>query len=456
MKKYESMENMKDIKRYVTHKNIALALLFVIFLFSNLIPPAGIAGGNFYEYSSGGYAQGDTSSAIAFSYSSIPYENYYHGTMNWVLRPLSKVIPLIDIRVTGFLLFIIVFALFGAVIYKMNFKKKWHAVLFEFMAVFVFGDFAYLLHYNTMTTQGLLLCSMLVMTLILLWQFHIKASIAMSIIYAFLCLFAGGLSEGWFILGILLNLLTIPTFFVRKDKKYIIATSAACVLSIIAVSALFSGGVSEQIKYDNLVNATFYGIYKDNPYVTDNEKMDKALIEKYSGKSNFEINEKIDMDYTYSDILGYYLKNPSFFKQKLEISAGNAFEIRARYLANQPDGSLKNGFTLYSAIKRRFMQPDLWFIVAVALGIMVFCGLNIKGEENKGIKAHYCYMIILALISLYAFLTPVIISGEAGISEKLFLYNIIFDIMLVNAVVGGSIIASARRDKLKEKYGVNQ
>ena len=190
-------------------------------MFSNLIPPAGIAGGNFYEYSSGGYAQGDTSSAVAFTYSSIPYESYYSGTMNWILRPLSKVIPLIDIRVTGFLLFLAVFALFGAIIYKMNFKKKWHGMLFEYMAVFVFGDFAYLLHYNTMSTQGLLLAAVLIMTLILLWQFHIKTSIALSVIYAFLCLFIGGLSEGWFIAGILLNLLTIPTFFIRNDKKYI-------------------------------------------------------------------------------------------------------------------------------------------------------------------------------------------------------------------------------------------
>ncbi len=452
----KSMESMKSMKKYVTHKSIALALLFVIFLFSNLIPPAGIAGGNFYEYSSGGYAQGDTSSAIAFSYSSIPYENYYHGTMNWVLRPLSKLIPLIDIRVTGLLLFSVVFVFFGIIIYKMNFKKKWHAVLFELMAVFVFGDFAYLLHFNTMTTQGLLFGSILIMTLILLWQFHIKTSVLMSVAYCFLCLFVGGLNEGWFILGILLNLLIIPTFIVRNDKKYIISASIACVLSITAVSALFSGGVSEQIKYDNLINATFYGIYKDNPSNLDNEKMDKSLIEKYSGKSNFEIEEKIDMDYTYSDILGYYIKNPSFFKDKLEITAGNAFEIRARYLANQPDGSLKNGFTLYSALKRRFMQPNLWFVLAVALGVMIFCGLNVKNEKNKSVKCHYVYMMMLAVISLYAFVAPLIISGEAGISEKLFCYNIIFDIMLLNAVVGGSIISSSRRDKLKEKYGVNQ
>lgn len=450
------MENTKNIKRYITHKNIALAILFVIFLFSNLIPPSGIAGENFYEYSSGGYAAGDTASLVPFTYSSIPYENYYHGTMNWILRPLSKIIPVIDIRVTGFLLFLAVFAFFGVIIYKINFKKKWHAVLFEFMTIFVFGDFAYLLHYNTITTQGLLLASILIMTFILLWQFYVKTSVFMSVIYCLLCLFAGGLSEGWFILGIFLNLLIIPTFLIRNDKKYILSVSLACVLSITAVSALFGGGVSEQIKYDNLVNSTFYGIYKDNPMSVDSTFQDTALIEKYAGKSNFEIEEKIDIDYSYSDILGYYIKNPSFFKEKLEIAAGNAFEIRARYLANQPDGTLKNGFTLYSALKRRFMQPSLWFVIAVALGIIVFCGLNIKSEGNKKVKAHYLYMIILALISLYAFVAPLIISGEAGISEKLFCYNIIFDIMLLNAVIGGAIISSSRRDKLKEKYGVNQ
>ncbi len=444
------------MKKYITHKNIALALLFVIFLFSNLIPPAGIAGGNFYEYSSGGYAQGDTSSAIVFQYSKIPCESYYSGTMNWVLRPLSKIIPVIDIRVTGFLLFLAVFVIFGLVIYKMNFKKAWHAVLFEFMAVFVFGDFAYLLHYNTMTTQGLLLGALLIMTLILLWQFHIKTSAVLSAVYCALCVFVGGLSEGWFILGILLSLLIIPTLLIRNDKKYLTATVVACFLGIVAVSALFSGGVSEQIKYDNLINSTFYGIYKDNAAEFNSAKLDEEIIQKYSGKSTYEIEEKIEMDYSYSDILGYYVKNPSVFKNKLEIAAGNAFEVRARYLANKPDGTLKNGFTIYSALKRRFMQPNLWFVLAVALGIIIFCGLNIKNESDKRIKCHYAYLIILALISLYAFVAPLIISGEAGISENLFCYNIIFDIMLINAVTGGAIIASNRREKLKEKYGVNQ
>lgn len=455
------------MKKHLNDKIIVVIAFVVIYLFSNIIFPAGIAGGNYYEYSSGGFVQGGANDyQMVFRFNSVEPENYYSGSMNWILRPLSKIFPFIDIRILGTFYFFAVLCFFAFFIKKMEFSKKWHGILFEFFSLFVFADFAYLLHFNTMTTQGLLLCALLVMTLILMIQYHIKASIILNIVYGLLCVFVGGLSEGWFILGVLLSLLILPSLIVRNDKKYLISSVATVFLSIFLVIGMFSGGVSQQIKTDNLVNATFYGIYKDNK-ITDlnNEKMDKEYLKAYSGKSNFEIEEEVKESaefknsvnqYSYSDILKFYLKNPSMLKDKLEISAGNAFEIRARYLANYPNGGLKNGFTLYSSLKRRFMQPSLWFVLVVSLATAVFCGFNIRKEKKKSVKCHYVYMIILSLISLFAFIAPIIISGEALISENLFCYNILFDILFVNIVVGGFIIASARREKLREEYGVNQ
>ena len=458
---------MKNMKKYINDKNIVIVAFILIFLFSNIIFPAGIAGGNYYEYSSGGFVQGSANEyQMVFGFNSVEPQSYYSGTMNWILRPLSKAFSAIDIRVLGTVYFLIVLCFFAFFIRQMEFSKKWHGILFEFLALFVFGDFSYLLHFNIMTTQGLLLCSLLVMTLILMIQYHIKAYMLLNVVYGFLCVFVGGLSEGWFILGILLSLLILPTFVVRSDKKYLITSGVVMVVSIGLITSLFSGGVSKQIKTDNLTNATFYGIYKDNK-TTDlnNEKMPKEYLKAYSGKSNFEIEDKVKESkefkkavgqYSYSDILNFYLKNPSLFKDKLEITAGNAFEIRARYLANYPYGGLKNGFTLYSSLKRRFMQPSLWFVLVVSLVTAVFCGINIKKEKNKSVKCHYIYMIMMSFISLFAFVAPIIISGEALISENLFCYNILFDILFVNIVVGGFVIASARRDKLREQYGVNQ
>lgn len=455
------------MKKYLNNKNTALALLALIFLFSNIIFPAGIVGGNYYEYSSGGFVQGGANDyQMVFKFNSIEPQSYYSGTMNWVLRPLSKLLPSVDIRILGTVYFLIVLCFFAYFIKKMHFSKKWHEILFEAFSIFVFADFAYLLHLNTMTTGGLLLCALLTMTLILMIQYHTKANIFLNFVYAFLCVFVGGLSEGWYILGILLSFLILPALIVRRDKKFLVSSIIATALPVILVAVMFSGGVSGQIKTDNLTNATFYGIYKDNK-VTDlnNEKMPNEYLKAYSGKSNFEIDEKVKESkefknavnkYSYTDILNFYLKNPSMFKDKLEITAGNAFEIRARYLANYPTGGLKNGFTLYSTLKRRFMQPSLWFVLAVPLGTAVFCGLNLKKEKKKSVKCHYVYMIILSLISIFAFCAPIIISGEALISENLFCYNILFDILFVNIVVGGFIIASARRDKLREQYGVNQ
>jgi hypothetical protein len=46
------------------------------------------------------------------------------------------------------------------------------------------------------------------------------------------------------------------------------------------------------------------------------------------------------------------------------------------------------------------------------------------------------------------------LQGEAELARNLFFYNVFFDIILINIIVGGVIVASKRRDVLKDKYGL--
>jgi hypothetical protein len=249
-----------------------------------------------------------------------------------------------------------------------------------------------------------------------------------------------------------------PTFYIRKDLLYKVVNIALFVVISVSSIALFGGGVSPILKKIDIVNSIFYGAIKEGASKENLTKL--KLPDNYienAGKTYFEIeNKEIKIDTEYSDIWGYYLANPKKYIDKLEVSANNGYEIRPRYLSNYENGELKlkNGWTLYSEFKRRFVQPDFWVVLAILFGTILFSILNLKKENDNRIKGHYLYLIISCVVAFASFITPVVLQGEAELARNLFFYNVFFDIILINIIVGGVIVASKRRDVLKDKYGL--
>lgn len=439
-----------------------LGIVLMLFAWCNLLGPvAGMGGADYYQVASGGFHLMSANNCQTY-FPSIPPEDSYRGTMNWILRPLSSAFPGLDVRVLSTVYFLAVVLVFAWFLKKLKPEKNWYLFLIAGVAGFIFCDFAYLLHLNSLNPQGAFYGIILVMVSLLLLQMHHKTGLLKTVIYLFLCFMISGLKTGYWWIGVLFAVLLLPTFYLRKDALYRGVTLGLTVVTCIGCVVCYGDGVYYQKDQQNLFHSAYYGVLKENP---DPQAISKLGLpeaaKEYSGKTIYDVSESVVDDRTlqtsYGKIMGYYLTHPKQFLDKLECSADNGYEIRQQYVSNYPDGDrLKYGFNLYSAIKRRFMQPDLWFVLVFLGAVAIYCALQVKKAIEASKKAHYLFLVLLCVVTLVTFVAPVIISGQAALDAELFLYNLLFDIVLCHVIVGGTITLTKRRENIQKKYGVQQ
>lgn len=439
-----------------------IGVAFVLFAWCNWLPPAaGMGGADYFQIASGGF--GLTSSNNCQTYfTSIPWENSYTGSMNWILRPLSALFSGFDVRVLGSFYFVAVCLSFIWMLSKIPVEKDWYKLLIGGVGIFFFCDFAYLLHLNSFNPEGAFYCLILVMICLLISQFYTKPGYARSILYLALCLFASGLKTGYFWIGILFAVMLLPTLLVRKELCYRLITVLLTVAVCVSCFVCFGDGVFYQKEQQNQFHSVYYGVLKDNP--DPNAVSALGLppeAASYVGKTIYDVDASVvdnaSFSAEYGDILSYYLLHPTQLWNKLERSADNGYEIRQQYISNYPEYfKLKYGFNGYSALKRRFIQPDFWFVLVFLGAVLIFSALQLKKTEHTSKKAHYLFLILLCVTTLAVFVAPVLVSGEAALGAELFLYNLLFDLVFCHVIVGGTIILLKRRENIQKKYGVQQ
>ena len=158
----------------------------------------------------------------------------------------------------------------------------------------------------------------------------------------------------------------------------------------------------------------------------------------------------------------HYLKNPSLFVKNIKQVAMNSTSISTDYLGNYRYASGKGFgvtrfFKLYSTIKRRILPANLFMSLVILFGMAVGSVFYRKKYAADKSAKQICDLTLTGVVSaLIAFVLPLIYGGLAQIGFNMFLYNLLFDLCLVSAVVGGTKMLWIRREALKEKYGVNQ
>lgn len=453
------------MKKELTSRKIVfgfLGIMLVLFLWSNIIGPvAGMGGADYFQIASGGFWLNSSNGCQTY-FASIPFENGYTGTMNWILRPLSALGIGLDVRILASAYFTAVLVAFFLLLSKMQTEKLWYKALIGGVVTFVFCDFAYLLHLNSLNPEGALYSLIFVMICVLVSQFLMKPGICRSILYLALAFFVAGIKTGYFWIGILLSACLLPTLFIRKEWWYRTVVLLLSVAVSVGCVVCFADGIDYQKEQQNQFHSVFYGVLKDNsdPSAVASLGLPQEAS-AYVGKTVYDVDSSIvdDARYrvSYPKIATYYLTHPKTLWSKLERSADNGYEIRQQYVSNYPEyQKLKYGFHGYSAIKRRFMQPDFWFVLVVLGAVIVFSAMQLKKQEDEKKKAYYLFMILLSITTLCSFVAPVFISGEAALGAELFLYNLLFDVILCHIIIGGTIILCKRREAIQEKYGVSQ
>ena len=215
---------------------------------------------------------------------------------------------------------------------------------------------------------------------------------------------------------------------------------------------MFNGAISKDTQY----NSVFYGILNgsENPRQDlidmglNPEMALEAGKHAYLNKEEYvkyvprtEITEReFYSKMNNGKLVKFYITHPVRFIQGMEYTADHAFftgTSLGKYKRGYSEKPISdfNRFTKWSSIRSELLHKIIYFIVLVYLMMMGISLLNyIKNKESKEIKAKIQLLWGVMLIGVFQFPMPFVGNGQADTSKQLYLFNFVFDIMLVVSV----------------------
>ncbi len=154
-----------------------------------------------------------------------------------------------------------------------------------------------------------------------------------------------------------------------------------------------------------------------------------------------------------SDVLMFYIKNPSRLINVLSDAGKNAPFLTQSYIKTQSnvDYFIKKAPSAWSFCRRFLTPASFWILLAVAVAVLIISFVILKKDLETALTG-----IILSVSSITFFVSTILQGGLMGISRNLLLHQCAFDIMLILVVMYAINIALSKRQELRDKYGVNQ
>lgn len=368
-------------------------------------------------------------------------------------------------------IYILIFAIGFTFLYKgfenSNYLKN--LLIFIILSI-IFFDLGYIIYFNSFYGEALQYSSLVLITGILLYtincyrehkkinKFNIFCFIVFNIFtYIFACSKAANVP-----IGIIYGLIGF-IFIAYSSKSFtrviLIISSIFCILG----SALYISKTPLWMEKATNFNAVFYGILKDSDTpLQDLFKMDineryisLANTNAYDGEHKFNIysdsfNEKVYSVLSKGKILKFYLFNPSRFFEKLNISLIHAKIIKPMYLSNYTKEyseiklTQNTNYSLWSNFRNKINITNIYWIIPFFIGIFLYLLLQYKKfKKDIELPSQKIMMLystpILKLIFLFgltiatgiAMIMPFISNGEADLQKHMFLFNHLYDTLLV-------------------------
>jgi hypothetical protein len=223
---------------------------------------------------------------------------------------------------------------------------------------------------------------------------------------------------------------------------------------VIAAVATIAGGfllwvflrsAPPEYQHFSLYNNFFNGILPYSPDPVGDLKefgLDPSL-RKYSRTTYFqpesafydtEANQAIKQRISTQTIMRFYLRHPRRVLQAVVRSLPMGFEIRPGYgnyekSAGKLPGAVSRGFDLWSSL-RKILIPNSFWIVATILSLSAasaFFPRRSLGETG--------FRILLAMISVFQLFMISCTSEPSDIIRHMFLFNLVFDLLLMIAAI---------------------
>lgn len=341
---------------------------------------------------------------------------------------------------------------------NMSFEKDYLNYAFSALLGVVFLDLGYLAYFNSFYTDALifvLVIALSALSVSIAKKFSYIKLIAFSV---FACLLSTmRFSSAVVALAAALVLCIITITLKTKGKTVTLILSA--VVAIVSVFSMTNAHIpSRDVKLYNL-------IYNDLAIE------DKAVVEFLNLKEN-EISENPTMaemseavnGVTYCDVVRYYVANPKQFTANIKSAANNAYFLIQDFASYREAGAhygLREGTNLkiWNFLKRRVIPNGLWVILLFVVAYAVIAVREYLVYKKGGNISKSCIALFAALLpvgALAEMVATVVTTGKILISKNMFVFGIYFDLMLITVVLWVTTTLIARRETIKERYGVKQ
>ncbi|MEK7830126.1 MAG: hypothetical protein AAB401_03525, partial [Acidobacteriota bacterium] len=231
----------------------------------------------------------------------------------------------------------------------------------------------------------------------------------------------------------------------RKQHQRVLITAFA--LALIA-APLVLNVIAPWYTDNGRYQSTFYGILKDSPDPAADLR-DLGLDPKFAvlaGTTIFHSNLPVDINsqefqeqfyrrINHFKIARFYLTHPMRLLTKLKLTARDGYNLRLNMgnfekASGMPARAESHRWSVWSDFKQRHWPNSLWFFVGYCL---LLAGLIVKGYRRSSsverTLREFCLMLWLMMLA--AFVTPILGDGESDLMKHLFLFNALFDLSIL-------------------------
>ena len=358
---------------------------------------------------------------------------------------------------------IYIFAI-SLIIKNINLNNKFKKVFLAIVLFFILFDGYYIIWFNSLYGEPVMLCTLLLFIGSYLVYINSKYSesqdknlkIKIAFVFGAAFLFFGSKMQVSTTLPFIIVLLIKIIIDNRKkfSKKYF-AFMCFMLMLVIACPIKMSIQGSAQGR-DTLYNSVFYGILNESE-TPEQDLIDMGLnpdMACEAGKHAYLNTDEyvkyvprtqITEDEFYSKagngtLAKFYLTHPMRLIKGMEYTADKAFITSTslgkhyRSYSEEPVTEF-NRFTLWSSFREKNFPQKLWFIVTtfiIAIGITVY--EYVKKRNDKQLKNKIFLVWALILSGGIQFPMPFVGNGRADTAKQLYLFNFIFDLMIVGII----------------------
>ena len=346
----------------------------------------------------------------------------------------------------------------------LNIKNSLNLTFIGVLILFMLFDGNYIIWFNSFYGEPMMLCTLLLLIASFLHYINYKYvkknndKIMSKIVYILLAtfLFLGSkmqvVTAVPFLMILLLKIILDNKQYLSKKNFVSIIVFLCLIMSYPLVFNAFNGNISNDTQY----NSVFYGVLNGSK-TPEQDLIDLGLnpdMASEAGKHSYLSDEEYvkyipRTEITNNEFYGkignsklakFYITHPLRLIEGMQYTASKAFDTSTLLGKTSIEYSSEptidfNRFTTWSDFKENYLPKNLLFIISVFLIIFVYSGwLYLRNKNNGELKNKIFLIWTIMFIAAIQFPMPFVGNGRADTAKQLFLFNFIFDLLLIITV----------------------